>query len=111
MGCEFLSIDSWNRIIFEISQAQPLEFGVGFSAIRVWVNEKVTPIVYFGDFSTGKIPMTDGSNAALDICSLFDPTSQNKLSPATLACYDVLNFVWIQGPIKLDNDTSSKPRY
>ena len=101
-------IGNWNRIIVEISQMQPLELGVGFAAVRVWVNEHVTPKVYFGDFVEEKYPITDGNSAVLDICGPFDSTTPNKVSQTWLGYYDVLNFVGIQGAQYLFQNTSSK---
>ena len=101
-------LGNWNRILVEISQGQPFELGDGFAAARVWVNENVTPRVGFGDFAAGKYPVTDGNNAALDICGPFDPTTPNKVSQTWLGYYDVLNFVWIEGAQNLFQDTSSK---
>ena len=101
-------LGNWNRIVVEISQGQPFELGDGFAAARVWVNENVTPRVGFGDFAAGKYPVTDGNNAALDICGPFDPTTPNKVSQTWLGYYDVLNFVWIEGAQNLFQDTSSK---
>ena len=89
--------DSWNRIVVEISQGQPHELGIGFSSIRVWVNENVSPRKYFGDFSARKYTITDGDNAALDICGPFDPSSPSSVSQTTQGYFDVLNFVWYQG--------------
>ena len=89
-------------------RGQPFELEVGFSAVRVWVNENESPKVYFGDFDAGKYPITDANNAVLDICGPFDSTTPSKVSQTWLGYYDVLNFVWIQGAQYLIQNTSSK---
>ena len=65
--------------------------------MRVWVNDNVTPRVYFGDFYAGKYTITDGDSAVIDICGGFDSTSPNKVDSALQGYYDMLNFVWYQG--------------
>ena len=90
-------LGNWNRIVIEISQGQPQEFEIGFSAVRVWVNSNVIPRVYFGNFFLGKSTVYDGDNAALDLCGAFESTSPNKVSQALQGYYDMLNFVWYQG--------------
>ena len=101
-----MELDSWNRIVVEISQGQPHDLGVGFSAVRVWVNQIRTSTVYFGDFGAGKFTILDGHNAVLDICGVFDSTRPNKVSQTWLGYYDVLNFVWFQGAQYLFQNTS-----
>ena len=75
--------------------------------MRVWVNENVTPRVYFGDFYAGKYTITDGDSAALDICGAFDSASPNNVSQVLKGYYDVLNFVWYQGAQNLFQGSSS----
>ena len=65
--------------------------------MRVWVNDNVTPRVYFGDFSAGKYTITDGGSAALEICGVYHPTESNRVDPTLQGYYDLLNFVWYQG--------------
>jgi len=97
--------------VVEIVQAQPQEFGVGFSSARIWVNQTVTPRVYFGDFSTGDTTIADGNNAALEICGVFDSTSSNMVNPNLSGYFDVLNFLWFQGSESLFQDTSGSYHY
>lgn len=104
----YFGVGQWNRIVVEIGRGLPQEFGVGFSAVRAWVNEHVTPRVYFGDLSGGAYTISDGANAALDICGPFYPTSVSSAIQTLQGYYDVLNFVWIQGARNLFQDTPSK---
>jgi len=78
-------------------QAQPLSFGIGFSSIRVWVNQISTPRVYFGNFATEDFTIMDGNNAALEICGVYDSTSATLINPSLTGYFDILNFVWFQG--------------
>lgn len=89
-------LENWNRVVVEIVQTQPAELGAG-SVARIWVNQTVTPQVYFGNFAIGKTVITDGNNAALEICGVFDLTGPNMVSAALTGYFDVLNFVWLQG--------------
>ena len=107
-SCWLEYIDRWNRIVVEISQGQPHELGVGFSAARAWVNQIGTSKVYFGDFGAEKFTILDENNAALEICGAFDSISPNKVSQTWLGYYDVLNFVWFQGSQYLFQNTSGK---
>lgn len=93
----FLFIDSWNRIIVEISQGQPYQLGVGLSFARVWVNQNVSPKIYFGNFATGNPPILNGNNVTLDLCGMFDSASSDNVNPAFKGYFDLLNFIWIQG--------------
>lgn len=52
--------------MIEISQGPPQEFEIRFSAVRVWVNEHMTPRAYFRNFSLGKKTIYDGNNVALE---------------------------------------------
>ena len=100
-------IGSWNRIILEIVQAQPQGLGVGFSSARVWVNQIVTPRVFFGNFSTGDTTIADENSAALEFCGLFNSTNPNLVSSTLTGHFDVLNFVWFQGSSSLFPSTTT----
>ena len=102
----FLTIGNWNRLIFEIVQAQPQGLEAGFSSARVWVNQTVTTRVFFGDLAAGDTTITDGDNAALDICGVFDSTSPNLVSSSLAGYFDILNFVWFQGARGLFTSTT-----
>lgn len=78
---------------------------MGFSSIRVWAGETVTPRVYFGDFATGDTTILDGNNAAMDVCGVFDSTSATNVSTIYAASFDVLNFMWYQGAQFLRTNT------
>ena len=81
----FIPLDNWNRIIVEIIQAQPIEFGIGFSSLRIWVNQTVTGPIYFGDFVTENLPIANGTDGTLRLCS----TGSSN--------FDAMNFIWFQG--------------
>ena len=66
--------------MFELTQEQPFEFGVGYSAVRVWVNENGTPRVYFGKISNGAFPIGDSNPVIFDLCGVVDPATQ-EFSP------------------------------
>ena len=82
--------------MIEISQGQPQDFQVGFSVVKVWVNENMTPRKYFGNFAVGKT-IYDGNNAAIDICGGFNSASPNEVDSALQGYYELLNFVWFEG--------------
>ena len=97
-----IELDSWNRVVVEIIQAQPLEIGDGFSSARLWVNGDVSPRVYFGNFSNGDTPIIDGNNAAFELCGYYGITQ----SLGNTGIFDLLNFVWIQGAEGVFQDSS-----
>jgi hypothetical protein len=91
----------------EIVQTQPLSFGVGFSSVRVWVNQTSTPRVYFGNFTTGDFTIVDGKSTALEICGVYDSTSSGNVNPTLTGYFDILNFVWFQGAQGLFTSTNA----
>ncbi len=95
-------------MVLEIVQAQPQSFGVGFSSARVWVNQTVTPRVFFGNFTTGNMTIADGNDAAFEICGVYNSTSTNLVSTNLAGYFDVLNFVWFQGAQGLFQNTTGK---
>ena len=88
----YILLGSWNRVVVEIIQAQPLEIAAGYSSARIWVNGNVSPRVYFGNFADGDTPIIDGNDAALDLCGNYDGTT-----PQSTGTFDILNFIWLQG--------------
>ena len=60
-------LGNWNRIVIEISQGQPQEFVIGFSAVRVWINSNVTTKVRFGNCFLVNYTVDDGDHAAIYI--------------------------------------------
>ena len=87
-------------------QAQPQIFGAGFSFIRITINGTTTPKHFFGNFAAGDTTITDGNNAAFDICGVYDPSSSNLVSSSRAGYFDVLNFVWFQGAQVVSHPTS-----
>ena len=83
--------------MIEVSQGQPQEFQIGFSVVRIWVNENVAPRVYFGNFSLGKYTIYDWNSDVLDLCGVYDSIGPNNVNSDIQGYYDVLNFVWYQG--------------
>ena len=98
-----IELDSWNHVVVEIIQAQPLEIGDGFSSARLWVDGDVSPRFYFGNFSNGDIPIIDGNNAAFELCGYYSGATQSLGNTGT---FDILNFVWIQGAEGVFQDSS-----
>ena len=78
-------------------QAQPQDFGLGFSSIRIGINSTSTSKRFFGNFAAGDTTIANGNNAAFEICGVYDPTSPNLVSSSKGGYFDVLNFVWFQG--------------
>ena len=90
-------LDSWNKIIFEFIQAQPIEFGIGFSSFRIWVNGTATSRVYCGDFATDGYTISDGSSLALDICGEYNDADPYDIQSSVLSYSDIANFIWFRG--------------
>ena len=97
-------LESWHRLVVEVVQAQPIEFGIGFSSMRAWVNKTATPRVYFGDFSIGFTP-ADGNNVFFDLCGCYDPVN-NVVDSSRSGSLDVMNFLWFEGAESLFQDSS-----
>ena len=97
-------LESWHRLVIEVVQAQPIEFGVGFSSLRVWVSKDAFTRVYFGDFSIGNTP-ADGNNIFFDICGGYDPVN-DVVESITSGAFDVMNLLWFEGAESLFQDSS-----
>ena len=97
-------LESWHRLVIEVVQAQPIEYGVGFSSMRVWVDNTATPRVYFGNFSIGNTA-ADGSDAFFDLCGCYNPGS-DVVDPTLSGAFDVMNFLWFEGAESLFQDSS-----
>lgn len=90
-------VENWNRIIFEIVQAQPIALEIGFAAARIGVNLTRTPRVYYGSFSEEEFPILQVNNAALELCGVFDPTIPGGVDTNFAGNFDILNFAFYQG--------------
>ena len=97
-----IHLGSWNRLSVEIIQAQPLEHNAGNSSLKLFVNTSSTPRVYFGDVSSGDIPIADESNAAFDVCGARESSTQNLINTGS---FDILNLFWIPGAQVLHKET------
>jgi hypothetical protein len=95
-------------LVLEIIQAQPQSFEVGFSSARIWINQTVTPRVFFGNFTTEDTTIADGNDAAFEICGVYDSTGPNLVSTSLAGYFDVLNFVWFEGAQGLFQNTTGK---
>ena len=102
---------SWNRVILELTQAQPLEFGQGSTSVRLWINGQATDRVYFGDFAAGDYPITDGNYASLEICGYYDSTDSNFIHSATSGTFNLMNFLWYQGALNFVSNTTCKKNF
>ena len=100
-------LGNWNRIIVEIVQAQPQGLGEGCSSVRIWVNGTSSPWLYFGNFASGDTTLSDGNNAAFEICGVYDPASPDLVSSSLGGYFDVLNLIWFQGAQSLFQDTTT----
>ena len=92
-------LDAWNRIVFEIVQAQPTEFAVGYSAVRVWINGVVMTKTYFGNYAPGSYPEGDYlfnnlNDVEIQFCARRNSDSMSLVLPAN---FDLLNIVWFRG--------------
>ena len=89
---------------FEIVQAQPSEFGVGYYSGRIWINGTGMNREYFGDFNPGNVLLRDTAHLEVMLCSRTDDGSTLRFS----GDYDVMNFMWFKGSEGLFVPTDGK---
>jgi hypothetical protein len=102
----FFSLGTWNRLIFELVQAQPTEFGTGLCSGRVWINGVSTPRTYFCDFSSGYDLFADMDNAKIELCSREVSGEPGVLDNTTDSYSDIVDFMWFKGAEGLFTNTS-----
>ena len=90
-------------MIFEIVQAQPSEFGVGYYSGRIWINGVGMNRKCFSDFASDNL-LSDTDNLELMLCSRTDDGSTLRFS----GDYDVMNFKWFKGSESLFVSTDGK---
>jgi len=102
----FFFLGTWNRLIFELVQAQPTEFGTGLCSGRVWINGVSTLRTYFCDFSSGYDLFSDLGNAEIELCSK-KVTGSATIRDNTRDSYsDIVDFMWFKGAEGLFTNTS-----
>ena len=87
-------IDAWNRVIIEIVQAQPSEFGVGYCSGRIWINGVGMTRTYFSDFSLGEYLFSGIDNVEFMLCAR---RVSGSFSTIYYGNHDLMNFIWFQG--------------
>ena len=98
-------IDVWNRVIVEIVQAQPSEFGVGYCSGRIWINGVDRSRAYFSDFSLGQYLFIDMNNVEIMLCS---GRKEGTTIISYYGHYDMMNFIWFKGSEGLYVPTGGK---
>ena len=88
------NIDAWNRVIVEMVQAQPSEFGVGYCSCRIWINGVSSARSYFADFGTGHYLFHDRDNVEVNFCAR---RIQGGSTPLYTGSNDLMNFIWFKG--------------
>ena len=70
---------------------------MGYTALRIWVNQTVTDRIYFGNYATQNFPIASGASAGLDVCGSYDASSSDNINQSLYSHFDAMNFVWFQG--------------
>ena len=95
-------------MIFEITQVQPTEFGVGFCSARMWLDGVVSSKVFFCSFSSGATLFLSMSKATIELCSR-KMSGQAAVRNSSADSYsDIVNFMWFKGPASLFPNISGK---
>lgn len=100
-----LFVDTWIRLIFELVQAQPIEFATGFYSARIWVGSSVTARAYFGGFTSSYKMDLSQEKLIIDLCSTKISGTAVR-DTVTEGYYDVRNFRWFYGAESLFAPTS-----
>ncbi len=99
-------VDSWNRVVVELSEMQPDNLGFGYYSLRLWVaNNNTVYQAYFGNYTAFTYNF---SNIDIQICS-----SQTNVTNAIYleenqvpANFDMMNFNLFVGGQRLYSNAS-----
>ena len=90
--------------MFEVVQAQPSEFEVGYSSARVWINGVVSTKFYFDDYASSDYLFSDINDVEIMLCSRTN-SGHDVNSLVNFGNYDMMNFIWFRGAEGLYNPT------
>ena len=88
----YLYTGNWYRLIIEAVQAQPVEFGTGYFAGRLWINGAGQSRTYFGGVSN--LLFHELTNIEISICARW---TDNQSALTLFGNYDAMNLIWFKG--------------
>lgn len=104
--------DTWNRLIIEYTQAQPLSLIGSYYFLRVVLGSSSSSQLYFADSSgTSSTPALffGVSSKVLDFCSqVVSGTTPTIRQTTKDGNFDILNFLWLSGPRRVYQNTACK---
>ena len=103
-------LGTWNRLIIEYTQAQPLNSAGAYYSLRIFIGSSSTSRIYFADSAGTASPPAlffGVTNMVLDFCSkVMDGTTPTTRETNKDGNFDVLNFLWFAGPGGVYQNTS-----